>query len=143
MAIWRLIFCSIPYEAFGISERYVRGGRSISLIICDNFNIIIFPNACCQDPQGVLSCGDEDCEEESVEENCDCSKKDNYYNQIYNNGYCCDDNKNVFKYCDQTWPLSIYLIMKSESGSCANLNWNGNSLFIEVEDNNIKVVVKR
>ena len=139
--------CLLLFSIRGIEKSYyetnnlgdiLKVGKTVeSFMLDDSYGVvgtiddIIFPNACCQDPQGVLSCGDEDCEEESVEENCDCSKKDNYYNQIYNNGYCCDDNKNVFKYCDQTWPLSIHLIIKSESGSCANPNWNGNSLFID------------
>ena len=96
---------------------------------------IIFPNACCQDTMGILSCGDgKDCIEKQrkYKQPCNCTeKKRHHYRDYYEYDNKRHDKRYQNHHCDKTWPLTVKLIVKASSGSCANPNYDEGYIMID------------
>ena len=64
---------------------------------------IIFPEACCQDPNGIIECEDG--------KECLDKRKNSNYSDIYGDDCDCKCEKINYPYCDKTWPLTIMIII--------------------------------
>ena len=103
---------------------HLRAGNTITSDMGEigTIDAIIFPEACCQDPSGVILCEDG---KECLDKN-----KNSKYSDIYGEDCDCNYKPINYPYCDETWPLTIRIIVKSTSGSCANPNYNSGNLTI-------------